>query len=288
MLAIGGLVFLFICVFGVYAMTGGNMAIVMGALPHEMATIGGAAVGTFLISNSGHVIKHSLKDMAKVIKGAKFKKSDYMDILTLMFQLLKLAKNKGTVAIEPHIEKPSESPIFQAYPKITHDHFAQDLICDYLRMVSMSQDDPHQVEDIMDREIKGFLAEGDHVAHAFQGMADALPALGIVAAVLGVVKTMGSLNEPPPVLGKMIGGALVGTFLGVLLAYGIFGPIATRLKGIYEDEIKFYHVIRVIITAHLHGQAPQISVETGRKAISHEYMPSFAEVEEKLNSLPPV
>ncbi|WP_412766131.1 flagellar motor stator protein MotA [Skermanella cutis] len=269
-------------------MTGGNMGIVMGALPHEMATIGGAAVGTFLISNSGHVIKHSLKDLAKVIKGAKFKKSDYMDILTLMFQLLKLAKNKGTVAIEPHIEKPSESPIFQAYPKITHDHFAQDLICDYLRMVSMSQDDPHQVEDIMDREIKGFLAEGDHVAHAFQGMADALPALGIVAAVLGVVKTMGSLNEPPPVLGKMIGGALVGTFLGVLLAYGIFGPIANRLKGIYEDEIKFYHVIRVIITAHLHGQAPQISVETGRKAISHEYMPSFAEVEEKLNSLPPV
>ena len=288
MLAIGGLVFLFICVFGVYAMTGGNMGIVMGALPHEMATIGGAAVGTFLISNSGHVIKHSLKDLAKVIKGAKFKKSDYMDILTLMFQLLKLAKNKGTVAIEPHIEKPSESPIFQAYPKITHDHFAQDLICDYLRMVSMSQDDPHQVEDIMDREIKGFLAEGDHVAHAFQGMADALPALGIVAAVLGVVKTMGSLNEPPPVLGKMIGGALVGTFLGVLLAYGIFGPIANRLKGIYEDEIKFYHVIRVIITAHLHGQAPQISVETGRKAISHEYMPSFAEVEEKLNSPPPV
>ena len=154
MLAIGGLVFLFICVFGVYAATGGNMEIVLHALPHEMATIGGAAVGTFLISNSAHGIKHALKDMPKVIKGAKFKKSDYMDILTLMFQLLKLAKNKGTVAIEPHIEKPSESPIFQAYPKITHDHFAQDLICDYLRMVSMSQDDPHQVEDIMEREIK--------------------------------------------------------------------------------------------------------------------------------------
>ena len=288
MLAIGGLVFLLICVFGVYIMTGGNMEIVLHALPHEMATIGGAAVGTFLISNSTHVIKHTLKDLARVITGERFKKADYMDILTLMFQLLKLAKNKGTVAIEPHIEKPSESPIFQSYPKITHDHFAQDLVCDYLRMVSMSQDDPHQVEDIMDREIKQFHEEAMHVSHALQGMADALPALGIVAAVLGVVKTMGSLNEPPEILGKMIGGALVGTFLGVLLAYGIFAPIATRLKGIYEDEVKFYHVIRVIITAHLHGQAPQISVETGRKAISHGYMPSFAEVEEKLNTLPPV
>ena len=247
MLAIGGLVFLFICVFGVYAMTGGNMGIVMGALPHEMATIGGAAVGTFLISHSGHVIKHSLKDLAKVIKGAKFKKSDYMDILTLMFQLLKLAKNKGTVAIEPHIEKPSESPIFQAYPKITHDHFAQDLICDYLRMVSMSQDDPHQVEDIMDREIKGFLAEGDHVAHAFQGMADALPALGIVIAVLGVIKTMGSITEPPEVLGKLIGGALVGTFLGVFLAYGFVAPLAGRLGGVIKQDLAFFDVIKSVL-----------------------------------------
>jgi chemotaxis protein MotA len=288
MLAIGGLVFVFVCVFGVYAMTGGNMEIVLHALPHEMMTIGGAAVGTFLVANSGHTIKHALKDVKKVISGPRFKKDDYMDVLLLMFQLMKLARNKGTVAVEPHIEKPTESPLFRAYPRILADHFALNLICDYLRMVSMSQDDPHQVEDIMDREIRSHHQEEQHVSHAFQTMADGLPALGIVAAVLGVVKTMGSLNEPPEILGRMIGGALVGTFLGVLLAYGVVGPIASRLKTIYDDESKFYHIIRVIITSHLHGQAPQISVETGRKAISHQFMPEFNELEDRLGQLPPV
>jgi chemotaxis protein MotA len=252
-----------------------------------MATIGGAAIGIFLVSNSGYVIKHTLKDIKKVFIGARFKKEDYLDLLCLMFQLLKLAKTKGVIALEAHIEKPAESTVFRNYPKVLADHVAVGLLCDYLRLVSMNQDDPHQIDDVMAREIKQFHQSEMHASHALQTMADGLPALGIVAAVLGVVKTMGSITEPPEILGRMIGGALCGTFLGVLLAYGLVGPLASRLKGIYEEEVKYYQTIRAIMVAHLFGHAPQISIETGRKAIEHCLMPEFEEVEERLSSVPP-
>src|SRR3954454_5887476 len=156
MLAIGGLAIVFACVFGVYAMTGGNVALVLEALPHEMATIGGAAAGTFLVSNSSHVIKHTLKDIKKVFGGARFRKDDYLDLLCLMFQLLKLARTKGVIALEGHIEKPEESSAFRNFPKILADHVAVGLLCDYLRLVSMNQDDPHQIDDVMAREIKQY------------------------------------------------------------------------------------------------------------------------------------
>jgi chemotaxis protein MotA len=159
------------------------------------------------------------------------------------------------------------------------------LICDYLRMIGMNADDPHQIEDIMARELKKTLAEEMHPAHAIQTMADALPALGIVAAVLGVIKTMGHINEPPAVLGEMIGGALVGTFLGVLLAYGIAAPFAARITGIVYADSKFSEVIRAVLVAHLHGNAPQVSVETGRKMVPNEHMPGFAELEQALQAL---
>ena len=159
------------------------------------------------------------------------------------------------------------------------------LICDYLRMVGMNADDPHQIEDVMARELKKVLVEELHPSHALQSVADALPALGIVAAVLGVIKTMASIDQPPAILGGMIGGALVGTFMGVLLAYGMVGPMAARLKGVVEEEAKYLEVIRAVLVAHLHGNAPQVAVETGRKVAPTALMPSFQELEQVLQDL---
>ena len=189
------------------------------------------------------------------------------------------------MALEPHIEKPEESAAFKHFPKIMADHHTTALVCDYLRMIGMNADDPHQIEDLMARELKKTLHEELHGSHAIQTMADALPALGIVAAVLGVIKTMGHINEPPAVLGEMIGGALVGTFLGVLLAYGIAAPCASRIKGIVVGDARYHEVIRAVLVAHLHGNAPQVSVETGRKMVPNEFMPSFQELEESLGKL---
>jgi len=189
------------------------------------------------------------------------------------------------MALEPHIEKPAESAAFQKFPKILANHHACPMICDYLRMVGMNADDPHQIEDVMGRELKKMLYEELHPAHALQTMADGLPALGIVAAVLGVIKTMSHIDQPPAVLGAMIASALCGTFLGVLLAYGMVGPFAARLKGVVEEEAKYFEVIRAVLVTHLHGNAPQVSVESGRKMVPNEHMPSFLELEEAVQSV---
>ncbi len=279
MLTIGGLGFLLACVFGSYIMSGGSLEPLIEAMPFELLTIGGAAIGTFVMSNSMHDVKHTLGAFKKVLKGASFHKSDYVEMLSLLYYFTRLASSKGAMALEAHIEKPSESAAFQKYPKILANHHATNLICDYLRMVGMNADDPHQIEDVMARELKKTLNEELHPSHALQAMADALPALGIVAAVLGVIKTMSHINEPPAVLGAMIGGALVGTFLGVLMAYGMAGPVAARMKGVVEEEAKYLEVIRAVLVTHLHGNAPAISVETGRKMAPNMHMPSFQEVE---------
>lgn len=280
MLTIGGFVFLLICVFGSYLVSGGSIGPLVEALPFELWTIGGAALGTLLMANSMHDIKHLLAGFGKILKGASFRKADYVELLSLLYFLVRTASTKGNLALEAHIEKPADSPAFQKFPKILGNHHATDLICDYLRMVGMNADDPHQVEDVMGRELKKVLHEELHPSHALQSMADALPALGIVAAVLGVVKTMSHINEPPAVLGAMIGGALVGTFLGVLLAYGMAGPLASRLKSVVEEEGKYLEVIRAVLIAHLHGNAPAISVETGRKMAPTQHMPTFQELEQ--------
>jgi len=285
MLTIGGLVFMLLCVFGSYMLAGGHMEPLMEAMPFELLTIGGAAIGTFLMGNSMHDVKHTLGGFKKILKGAAFKKSHYVDLLSLMFFFTRLATSKGTMALEPHIEKPEASTAFQKFPQILANHHASAMICDYLRMLGMNADDPHQIEDLMGRELKKTLHEELHGAHALQSMADGLPALGIVAAVLGVIKTMAHISEPPAVLGAMIGGALVGTFLGVLLAYGMAGPFASRLKGVVEEESKYFEVIRAVLVAHLHGNAPQVSVETGRKMAPNQHMPSFREVETAVQSL---
>ncbi len=286
MFQIIGLVLLFGLVFGSYIMSGGNMNVIMHALPHEMMAIGGAGVAAYLISNSMTTIKASGGGLAKAFAGPKWKAGDYKDLLSLLFLLTKTMKSKGVIALESHIEKPGESSIFGRFPKITKDHFAVDFICDTLRMMTMNLEDPHQVEDAMEKQLEKHHHEAHAPAHALQNLADALPALGIVAAVLGVIKTMGSITEPPEVLGGMIGGALVGTFLGVFLAYGIVGPLAARLGDVVNEEGAFYRIIQSVLVAHLHGNAAQISVEIGRGSVPSGAQPSFLELEEALSAIP--
>jgi chemotaxis protein MotA len=285
MLSLGAFAILLGSVFGSYIVSGGSIDVLAEALPFEMWTIGGAAAASFVMANSMHELKHALGGFGKIVKGAAFHRSDYIDLLSLLYFLVRLASIKGNMALEPHIEKPEESPAFQKFPKILANHRATGIICDYLRMVGMNADDPNQIEDVMARELKKTLGEELHGAHALQAMADGLPALGIVAAVLGVIKTMSHIDRPPAVLGAMIGSALCGTFLGVLLAYGMVGPFASRLQGVVEEESKFYEVIRAVLITHLHGNAPQVSVESGRKMVPNEHMPSFTELEEAVQSV---
>ena len=286
MFQIIGIVILFGTVFGSYIMSGGKLAVILEAAPHELMAIGGAGVAAFLISNSMGVIKATGGGLGKALKGPKWKPADYRDLLSLLFLLTKTMKSKGVIALESHIEKPGESTIFTRYPRLTKDHFAIDFICDTLRMMTMNLEDPHQVEDAMEKQLEKHHHEALAPSHALSAMADALPALGIVAAVLGVIKTMGSITEPPEILGKMIGGALVGTFLGVFLAYGIVGPLAARLKAVVDEEGAFYRIIQSVLVAHLHGNAAQISVEIGRGDIPSDAQPSFLEMEEALSTMP--
>ena len=286
MFQIIGIVLLFGLVFGSFIMTGGNIAVILGALPSEMMTIGGAGVAAVLISNSVPVLKGIGGGMGKVFKGAKWKPSDYRDLLSLLFLLTKTMKSKGVIALESHIETPKESSIFSRYPRILHDHFAVDFICDTLRMMTMNLEDPHQVEDAMESQLEKHHHEALAPPHALTNLADALPALGIVAAVLGVIKTMGAITEPPAVLGEMIGSALVGTFLGVFLAYGLVGPMANRMAAVIEEDGSFYKIIQSVLVAHLHGNAAQISVEIGRGNVPSGAQPSFLELEEALNTIP--
>jgi chemotaxis protein MotA len=284
MFALVGIAVIFIMVFGGYMLAGGKMGIILKALPFEMIMIGGAAVGAFLLSNDSATVKHTLKDVGKVFKGPKWKPQDYRDLLCLLFELVRIART-NPVALEEHIENPEESGIFGRYPKIQHDHDATELICDTLRAASMNYDDPHQVEEVIDKRMEAAAHHSQHSSHALQSMADALPALGIVAAVLGVIKTMASIDQPPEVLGKMIGGALVGTFLGVFLAYGIVGPFAARIKAIIDEDNHFFHLIREVLVANLHRHPANICIEVGRQNTPHHVRPTFGEIEESLRAL---
>jgi chemotaxis protein MotA len=286
MFPIIGIVVLFAMVFGSFIISGGKIAVILEAAPHELMAIGGAGLAAFLISNSIQTIKATGGGVSKVFSGPKWKAGDYRDLLSLLFLLTKTMKSKGVIALESHIEKPGESTIFARYPRLTRDHFAIDFICDTLRMMTMNLEDPHQVEDAMEKQLEKHHHEALGPAHALQNMADALPALGIVAAVLGVIKTMGSITEPPEVLGAMIGGALVGTFMGVFLAYGLVGPMATRMKSIVDEEAAFYRIIQSVLVAHLHGNPAQISVEIGRGDVPSAAQPSFLELEEALTAMP--
>jgi len=283
-----GLVMVFGLVFGGFMLSGGNMDIVLHALPYEGMMIGGASLGAFVIANSFTVVKSSLGGVMRVIKGPRWKAADYNDMLDLMFELARLYKTKGIVAMDEHIENPESSAIFQRYPKLMKDHFITDLIADSFRMMSMQFDDRFQMEDVINRKIKKHHHESLVSASAIQSMADGLPAIGIVAAVLGVIKTMSSIDKPPEILGAMIGGALVGTFLGVFLAYCMVQPIAGRLEQIEEEDGAIYTVIRDVIVAIVAGHPPSICIELGRGNIPTTKQPNFSSVEASQRELPAV
>lgn len=284
MIGIIGIAVIFIMVFGGYLAAGGKMGIIMKSLPFELMMIGGAATGAFLLANDGSSAKHTLKNIGKVFKGPKWKPADYRDLLCLLFELIRIARN-NPVALEEHIENPGTSSVFGRYPRIQHDHESVDLICDTLRAASMNYDDPHQVEEVLDKRMEASRHHAMHPSHALQTVADALPALGIVAAVLGVIKTMASIDQPPEILGKMIGGALVGTFLGVFLAYGLVGPFATKVKAVVEEDQQFYSLIREVLVANLHRHPPNICIEVGRQNTPHHVRPSFGDLEVALRAL---
>ena len=229
-------------------------------------------------------MKHTIKDVGKVFKGAKWTGQDYQDLLCLLFELIRLSK-QNPVALEAHIEDPPSSDIFGKYPKITADREATELICDTLRSASMNYDDPIQVEEVLEKRMDGEMHHAMHSSHALQSMADAWPALGIVAAVLGVIKTMGSIDQPPEVLGKLIGGALVGTFLGVFLAYGLVGPFALKVKSVVEEDRQFYALIRDVLVANLHNHATNICIEVGRQNTPAHFRPTFTVLESALNEV---
>lgn len=283
MVGLIGIVVVLTTVFGGYLLAGGKMGIILKALPFEMIMICGAAIGAFAISNSNSAIKHTLRDLGKVFKGPKWNAQDYRDLLCMLFELIRVART-NPVVLEGHIEAPESSSIFGKYPKILDDGEAVALICDTLRSASMNYDDPHQVEEILEKRIEATLHHKMHSTHALQTVADGLPALGIVAAVLGVIKTMASIDQPPEVLGKLIGGALVGTFLGVFLAYGFVGPFSAKVKSVVEEDANFHQLIREVLVANLHAHAPNICIEVGRQNMPSHYRPSFSDMEDALKA----
>ncbi|MTH80027.1 flagellar motor stator protein MotA [Paracoccus aestuariivivens] len=284
MLGMIGIVLTFAMVFGGYILAGGKLGVILHSLPYEMMMIGGAALGSFLLSNETAVIKHSLGGVVRALKGPQWREADLQDVLCLLFQLLRIAK-ANPIDLESHIEDPENSPIFQAFPRILADGHAVSLITDTLRSASLNYDDPYQVEEMLSQRISLMSEEAMHAPHALQNMADALPALGIVAAVLGVIKTMSAIDQPPEVLGKMIGGALVGTFLGVFLAYALVAPFAQRLQAVTKQDQSFYDVIKSVLVAGLHQHATNLCVEVGRQTAPEHVRPSYGDLENALRDL---
>lgn len=286
MLVIIGIVLTMGMVFGGFIIHGGSMEVILHALPTEAMVIGGAAIGSFITGNGGAIIKKAGSGLGKVFKGPKWKAADYNDLLCLLFMLSKLIKTKGVIALEAHIEDADESKIFNHVGTIKNDHHVVNFICDYFRMTTMNFDDPNQMEDVMLKELEKHHHEASEGAHALAIVGEAFPALSIVAAVLGVVNTMSSIDQPVEILGALIAGALVGTFLGILISYTVASPIASRLQQIVDEEGHIYDVMKDYIIAHLHGSAPQISAEIGRKAVPDKFQPSFYDLDELLNEIP--
>jgi len=286
MLFIVGSVVVILSVIGGYTAMGGHLNVLWQ--PFEFVIIGGAAAGAFIISNPKSVLAKSTVAIGLVLRGQKYSKASYLELLSVQYQIYKLAKSKGALALEAHVENPDESDLFNAFPGFAKDHHVRTFFCDYLRLITMGSDNPHEIEALIDEEIETHHEEQSMIATAFQTMADGTPALGIVAAVLGVIKTMGAITEPPEVLGALIGGALVGTFLGVFLAYGFIGPLASALKHNYDAEAKYFQCMKAGLLAYLHGYAPAVCVEFARKALLSNVRPTFYEVEDAVAELPAV
>lgn len=285
MLVIVGWVIVTASVLGGYVALGGKLAVLYQ--PFEVVIIIGSAIGAFITSNPKAVLAKSGKAFGQALKGPQYKKNDYLELLSLLYVVFKFAKTKGMLELEQHVENPENSTIFQQFPGFMNNHHAVTFICDYLRLITLGTENAYELEALMDTELDTHHAEDNQIQGAFQATADALPALGIVAAVLGVIKTMGSISEPPEVLGKLIGGALVGTFLGVMVAYGFVGPLASTLKGTQEAESKYLGCIKAGLLAYLQGYAPAVAVEFARKALLTSVRPTFLEVEQAVESVPP-
>jgi len=271
-------------VIGGYLGVGGHLAVLWQ--PFEIVIILGAALGAFVIGNTAPVLKAVPSMFVSLLKGPKYNKAAYVELLGMQYSMFKLVQQKGILGIEAHIEDPRNSSLFNAFPTFAKNHHAVEFVCDYMRMVTMGSNNVHEMEALMDEELETHHQEQERVVYAVQSLADATPALGIVAAVLGVIHTMGAIAEPPEVLGHMIGGALVGTFFGVLVAYGFFGPFAQSLRNIYEAESKYFLSLKVGLLAHIGGQPPVMAIEFARKALMSEVRPSFNEVEAATAALP--
>ncbi len=269
-------------VFGGYALAGGHLAALFQ--PLELLMIGGAAAGAFFVGNTPKAIKATFKAAPAVFKGSKLNKAAYMDLLALLFEILSKVRKEGLMSIEADVETPESSPIFSKYPSIVSDHHVLDFIADYLRMMVGGNLNAFEIEALMDQEIETHHKESEVAPGVIAKVADAMPAFGIVAAVMGVVHTMESLDKPPNELGILIAHALVGTFLGILLSYGFVAPIASALEHKNHEESKIYEVIKVTLLASLNGYAPQVAVEFGRKVLFSTDRPSFLELEEDIKS----
>ena len=280
MYAVIGVVILLVMVFGGFAITGGALGPVMEAIPHEMLIIGGAAIGATVTGNSMHELKAIGSGFAKIFKGTRHNKQDHIDVIILTTRLMKLLRSEGPVAMESHVQDPANSAIFAEFPRLLANKPLIALICDALTLIVVSSStlEVHAVEEVMDNAMKSHFHEMHEPQHALNTLADGLPALGIVAAVLGIVKTMGSIDKPPSILGAMIGSALVGTFMGVLLAYGIVGPLAGRLKQIIEADEQIFHAVKQVVIASLHGWPQPLVVESARSGLGHAFRPGLSEM----------
>ena len=279
MFVIVGWLVILVCVFGVYIFHGGNIMVILKALPFELVTIGGATVGAFLANNQMKVVKATIKGLGMCFKGSKYTKARYMELMALMYDILQKARKEGLMAIEKDVEEPHESELFKKYPAVGTDHHVVEFITDYLRMMVSGNLNAHEIESLMDSEIDTHHSEAHAPIAAIARLAGALPAFGIVAAVLGVVNTMGSVGQPPAVLGGMIASALVGTFLGILLAYGVVEPLGGLLEQKTEDSGKELQCIKTTLLASMQGYNPSTAIEFGRKVLFSTERPTFIELE---------
>ena len=273
-----GLVMIGVCLLGSFAMMGGHMAVLWQ--PYEYVIILGSATGTFFVANPMKIVKDSIKAMGEAVKESMPKHNDYLDILALLFVLMREMRTKTKSEMEAHVDLPADSEIFKAYPGVLKNTELTTFICDYCRLVLIGSARPHEIESLMEEEIQTIMRDKLKAYMAITMMSDALPALGIVAAVLGVIKAMGALDQPPEVLGHLIGAALVGTFAGILFSYGLFGPLATKIKIVREKKVRIYFIVKQTIIAYMNGSMPQVAVEHGRKAVSAYERPTVGELEQ--------
>ncbi|MDP2399296.1 MAG: flagellar motor stator protein MotA [Burkholderiales bacterium] len=277
MLVIIGYIIVAGSVLGGYALAGGHLAALFQ--PLELLMIGGAAVGAFVVGNNGKALKATLQVLPKTLGGSRYTKAVYMDLMALLYDILAKVRKEGLMTIENDVENPKQSPLFAKYPRVLNDHHVMEFITDYLRLMVGGNLNTFEIENLMDNEIETHHHEGEIPIHAVARVGDGLPAFGIVAAVMGVIKTMGSVGAPPAELGIMIAHALVGTFLGILLAYGFVSPLATLLEQKLAESTKMFHCIKVTLLASLNGYSPALAVEFGRKVLYSTERPSFAELE---------